>query len=247
MAEETDFDAIVVGAGLAGCVAAYELATAGKAVLVVERGNYAGAKNMTGGRIYAHSLKKIFPDFEKEAPIERKICHERISLMAPDSNFTIDFSSDEMEKEEQASYSVLHAPFDQWLAEKAEDAGAEFIYGIPVEGLIKDDSGKVCGVAAGEDGVALATVDREEAQHVAVELDRPVQVGDEQREAHAGDRASQPGPGTRVRGDQVVHRRGVRRLVAAECRRDQAGHAFTARALAGGRLVATGCGADAAG
>ena len=54
MAEEADFDAIVVGAGIAGCIAAYELAQAGKAVLVVERGNYAGAKNMTGGRIYIH-------------------------------------------------------------------------------------------------------------------------------------------------------------------------------------------------
>ncbi len=158
MAEEADFDAIVVGAGLAGCVAAYELAQAGKAVLVVERGNYAGAKNMTGGRIYIHSLKKVFPDCETEAPLERKICHERISLMAPDSNFTIDFSSDEMEKEDQASYSVLHAPFDQWLAQKAEDAGVEFIYGIPVEGLVKDESGRVRGVKAGEDEITAQVV-----------------------------------------------------------------------------------------
>lgn len=45
---DTDFDAIVVGAGLAGPVAALELARAGKSVLVVERGNFAGAKNMTG-------------------------------------------------------------------------------------------------------------------------------------------------------------------------------------------------------
>ena len=50
-----DFDAIVVGAGCAGSVAAYELAKAGKEVLLIERGNFAGAKNMTGGRIYAHS------------------------------------------------------------------------------------------------------------------------------------------------------------------------------------------------
>ena len=60
-----DFDAIVVGAGLAGSVAAYELAKAGKEVLMVERGNFAGAKNMTGGRLYAHSLKKVFPDSRK--------------------------------------------------------------------------------------------------------------------------------------------------------------------------------------
>ncbi|MGN0059973.1 MAG: FAD-dependent oxidoreductase [Coriobacteriales bacterium] len=153
-----DFDAIVVGAGLAGSVAAYELAKAGKEVLMVERGNFAGAKNMTGGRLYAHSLKKVFPDFEKEAPLERKICHERISLITGDSNFTVDFSSDAMEDESQASYSVLRGPFDQWLASKAEDAGAEAIYGIPVESLIRDESGKVCGIKAGEDEITAEVV-----------------------------------------------------------------------------------------
>ena len=56
---ETDFDIIVVGSGCAGAVAAYTAASAGKSVLVVERGNFAGAKNMTGGRIYSHSLKKV--------------------------------------------------------------------------------------------------------------------------------------------------------------------------------------------
>ncbi len=60
-----DFDAIVVGAGCAGSVAAYELASAGKSVLMVERGNYAGAKNMTGGRIYSHSLKRCSQTLSK--------------------------------------------------------------------------------------------------------------------------------------------------------------------------------------
>lgn len=153
-----DFDAIVVGAGCAGTVAAYELARAGKSVLLVERGNYAGAKNMTGGRIYSHALKEVFPDFEDEAPLERKISHERISLMAPDSNFTIDFSSEDMLISGQDSYSVLRGPFDQWLASKAEDAGAEAIYGIPVESLIKDSSGRVTGIRAGEDEITADVV-----------------------------------------------------------------------------------------
>lgn len=154
----SDFDAIVVGAGCAGSVAAYELARAGKSVLVVERGNYAGAKNMTGGRIYSHALKAVFPDFESEAPVERKITHERISLMAEDANFTIDFTSQAMEQEGQDSYSVLRGPFDQWLAEKAEDAGAEFIYGIAVESLVKDEGGKIVGVRAGEDEITAEVV-----------------------------------------------------------------------------------------
>ena len=139
---EADFDVIVVGAGCAGSVAAYVAASAGKSVLMVERGNYAGAKNMTGGRIYSHSLKEVFPDFEQEAPIERKVTHERIALLDSESMMTIDFTS-----------PVLRGPFDQWLAEKAEEAGAEAIYGIPVEELIKDETGRVVGVRAGEDEI----------------------------------------------------------------------------------------------
>lgn len=146
----SDFDAIVVGAGCAGSVAAYTLAKAGKSALMVERGNFAGAKNMTGGRIYAHSLKKVFPNFEKEAPVERRIMRERISLLDPASNFTIGFTSEAMAQEGKDSYSVLFGPFDQWLAEQTEEAGAEVICGIPVEDLIMDGS-RVLGVVAGED------------------------------------------------------------------------------------------------
>ena len=153
-----DFDAIVVGSGCAGSVAAYELARAGKSVLVVERGTFAGAKNMTGGRIYAHALKEVFPNFEQEAPLERKITHERISMISEDANFTVDFTSEDMKKESQDSYAVLRAPFDQWLAEKAEDAGAEYICGIAVEELLKDEAGKVCGVCAGQDEITADVV-----------------------------------------------------------------------------------------
>ncbi len=48
---EDIFDAIIVGAGLAGSVAALVLAREGAQVLVIERGNSAGAKNVTGGGV----------------------------------------------------------------------------------------------------------------------------------------------------------------------------------------------------
>lgn len=153
-----DFDAIVVGAGCAGSVAALELARAGKSVLMIERGNFAGAKNMTGGRVYAHALRAVFPDNFDEIPFERKVVSERISLMSPDANFTVDFTSDAMRVDGQESYTVLRSTFDQWLAAQAEDAGAEAIYGIAVESLIKDESGAVCGVRAGEDEITADVV-----------------------------------------------------------------------------------------
>lgn len=70
---EDIFDAIIVGAGLAGSVAALVLAREGAQVLVIERGNSAGAKNVTGGRLYAHSLEHIIPGFAESAPVERLI------------------------------------------------------------------------------------------------------------------------------------------------------------------------------
>ncbi|MDR2381052.1 MAG: FAD-dependent oxidoreductase [Bifidobacteriaceae bacterium] len=152
-----DFDAIVVGSGCAGPVAAYELARGGKSVLIVERGNFPGAKNMSGGRLYAHSLRQVFPDFTSSAPLERRITRERISLLAPDSCVTIEASDQAMRTERGESYSVLRARFDPWLAERAEEAGAEAIAGIAVESLLKDGS-RVSGVRAGDDEITADVV-----------------------------------------------------------------------------------------
>jgi len=77
--------------------------------------------------------------------------------MTSDANFTVDFSSDEMLVAGQESYSVLRASLDQWLAEQAEDAGADYIYGIPVEELVKDGD-RVIGIRAGEDEITADIV-----------------------------------------------------------------------------------------
>ena len=46
---EEKFDAIIVGAGLAGSAAALKLAQAGLEVVVIDRGPYPGSKNLSGG------------------------------------------------------------------------------------------------------------------------------------------------------------------------------------------------------
>ena len=52
-------ECIVVGGGLAGLSAAYGLAASGHEVMVLERGDYPGAKNVTGGRLYLKPLQAI--------------------------------------------------------------------------------------------------------------------------------------------------------------------------------------------
>lgn len=154
---EDAFDAIIVGAGLAGCTAAYVLAQAGANVLVIERGNYAGSKNMTGGRIYTHSLEKIIPGFAKQAPLERKISKEKVSFMTANAGVTLDYHAQHPEDPLKESYSILRGKFDQWFMEQAEAQGAQFIAGIRIDEIILQD-GKVIGVQADGDILEANTV-----------------------------------------------------------------------------------------
>ncbi|BDY03883.1 FAD-dependent oxidoreductase [Ferrimonas sp. YFM] len=149
MSEEA-FDTIIVGAGLAGSVAAYVLAQGGADVLVIERGNYPGSKNMTGGRLYGHSLERVIPGFAEEAPIERRVTKEKVSFMTDDSAVTLDYHNGQDQQAVEESYTVLRGEFDQWLAGKAEEVGAQFITGIRVDKVLTRD-GKVVGVEADGD------------------------------------------------------------------------------------------------
>lgn len=153
-----DYDAIVVGAGLAGSTAAYCMAQYGLNVLVVERGDSAGSKNVTGGRLYGHSLEKIFPNFAAEAPVERKVVRERISMMTDESCFTMDFGSEQFKDKASASYTVQRAEFDAWLAGKAEAAGCDVVCPATADDLLKDEQGKVIGILSGEDELTAEVV-----------------------------------------------------------------------------------------
>lgn len=141
------FDAIIVGGGLAGLSASIVMAKAGLEVLLVERGDFCGSKNMTGGRLYGHSLEKIIPNFAEIAPIERKVTKEKISLMTADGSLDIGYGSKKLGAAAQsASYTVLRGKFDQWLSEQAMEAGAEVIPGMLVDALVQDDNGAVIGI-----------------------------------------------------------------------------------------------------
>ena len=145
---EEKFDAIIVGGGLAGSTAAYVLAQQGLEVLLIERGNYAGSKNMTGGRLYAHSLEKLIPNFAQEAPVERRVVKECISMMTDNDAVTMSYHSPRLAETGSDSYVVMRGKFDRWLFEKAEEAGAIATAGIKVDQLMMEDN-RVTGVICG--------------------------------------------------------------------------------------------------
>lgn len=145
---EEKFNAIVVGAGPAGCAAAYALATSGLEVLLLERGQFAGSKNVTGGILYGAVLNKLIPNFWKDAPVERHVNHHITTMLSGESSLSIDFNSLSGSKPPNNGFTVLRARFDQWFARKAEQAGVILASGLRVDDTIRDN-GRVVGIVAG--------------------------------------------------------------------------------------------------
>jgi len=152
------FDAIVVGAGPAGCIVSYLLARAGLKVLTFERGEYPGAKNMFGGVFYSRVLSDLFPNFWEEAPVERHINNWVVAFLSSDASFSLNFKDLGFNQPPYNGFTILRSKFDQWLAQKAQEAGALFMTDTLVEDLIWN-KGKVEGVRVGkEEGEVFANV-----------------------------------------------------------------------------------------
>jgi electron transfer flavoprotein-quinone oxidoreductase len=128
--------------------AAYTLAQEGLEVLVLERGDYAGAKNVTGGRLYLNPIRDMFPDLWKKAPLERFIAREEVAIVAKERSLTMSYCGEELRQEPYQSYSILRAKFDRWLAKQAERKGAMLVTKSRVDDVIIDN-GQVVGVIAG--------------------------------------------------------------------------------------------------
>ncbi|WP_088032734.1 FAD-dependent oxidoreductase [Evansella clarkii] len=139
------FDVIVVGAGPAGTSCAYTSAKNGLKVLLIERGEFPGAKNVMGGILYRKQMEEIIPEFWKEAPLERPVVEQRFWFLDKESMVTTSYKALEWGKEPFNNFTVLRAKFDKWFASKAVEQGAVLINETVVLECIVED-GKVVGV-----------------------------------------------------------------------------------------------------
>ena len=142
------FDVAIVGAGPAGIAAATILARAGVKTIVFERGEYGGAKNVSGGVLYGHDLSRIIPDYEeRKCPIERNIIESRIWYLSRDGGYSLAYQDRIFSGERQYNaFTVGRAKFDRWFAEQARAAGALVVCSTVVTDLLRDDAGRVTGV-----------------------------------------------------------------------------------------------------
>lgn len=140
--EENKTEVIVVGGGPAGISCAITLARAGKQVILIERGKYSGSKNVFGGAIYAQPTREIFPDFEENAPLERKNIEHKYALLGEEDATVISYKK---RHKNPVSYTVIRGKFDRWMADEAKKAGVILVEETVVRELIVQD-GFVKGV-----------------------------------------------------------------------------------------------------
>jgi electron transfer flavoprotein-quinone oxidoreductase len=150
-------DVIIVGGGLAGLSCAYELADSGMTVLVLERGDFSGSKNVTGGRIYLGPIRGYFPDLWKEAPFERHVTKEILTFLGKENSTTLELYSNRFNQEPYPSYTLLRAKFDRWFADVVSEKGVFVIPQKNVDDLIME-GGRVIGVRAGEEEIGADCV-----------------------------------------------------------------------------------------
>jgi electron transfer flavoprotein-quinone oxidoreductase len=164
------FDAIVVGAGPAGTSAALGLARTGAKVLLLERGEYPGAKNMFGGMMaYCPAAEELVPDFWERAPWERAVTKRVVSVVGKGSSSSLVFQAASHSERASAGagsdsdktltgFTLFRPLFDRWYAQQAVAQGVTLLTGCRVEGLLVRD-GAVRGVrVAGGDTIEAPVV-----------------------------------------------------------------------------------------
>jgi electron transfer flavoprotein-quinone oxidoreductase len=126
-------------------------------VLVVERGDYPGSKNVTGGRLYMNPIRQLMPEIWEEAPFERHVTKERLTMLSEDSSITVELRSDEMAKKPYHSYTLIRPVFDKWLSEKAAAVGAAIVPKYKVDGLLSEN-GRIAGIKAEAEDISANVV-----------------------------------------------------------------------------------------
>lgn len=156
------FDAIVVGAGPAGTSAALGLAQRGAKVLLLERGEYPGAKNMFGGMIvYCPAAEQLVPGFWERAPWERAVTKRVLTMTSGGSSTSLVFQAASGSDKPSVgtgstsdrtltAFTLFRPHFDRWFAEQAVAQGVTLVTGCRVQDLLMRD-GVVRGVRVSGD------------------------------------------------------------------------------------------------
>jgi electron transfer flavoprotein-quinone oxidoreductase len=152
-------DVVVVGGGLSGLAAAYHLSASGRQVILLERGDSPGSKNVTGGRMYVEPIRRYLPEIinAKDAPFERVVVKEILVALDDDSSALLEYGNRKWQDRPHQSYTILRSRFDNWFSTKVMEKGGFVIPKRRVDDLLWED-GRVAGVRAGGEDIPARLV-----------------------------------------------------------------------------------------
>jgi electron-transferring-flavoprotein dehydrogenase len=159
--ESMDVDVVIVGAGPGGLAAAIRLrqlsAERGHelAVCVLEKGSEVGAHILSGAVFEPRALDELIPDWKEQgAPLNAPVTEEKFLFLTEKGSVSFPTGLLPAQFQNHGNYAISLGNLCRWLGGQAEALGTEVFPGFAAAEVLYDDSGRVCGVATGDMGVA---------------------------------------------------------------------------------------------
>jgi geranylgeranyl reductase family protein len=124
------YDVVVVGAGPAGCAAAYDLSAAGRSVLLVDQREFPRIKACAGG-VTVKALRALRYSI---APVIREVCSTRVVARDYDRSRTF-------EGEDPLCAMTVRADFDHYCLQQTIARGAQFRVAKKIGTIAEDETG----------------------------------------------------------------------------------------------------------
>jgi electron-transferring-flavoprotein dehydrogenase len=156
-----EFDVVIVGAGPSGLATACRLRQLSTqtgndvSVCVVEKGSEVGAHILSGAVFEPTALNELFPDWkEKGAPLNTAVSDDHIMLLTGEqSGIRVPSLFAPKTMHNEGNYIVSLGNVCRWLADQAQEMGAEIYPGFAAAEILFHEDGRVKGVATGDMGV----------------------------------------------------------------------------------------------
>jgi electron-transferring-flavoprotein dehydrogenase len=159
--ESMEFDVVIVGAGPAGLSSACKLLQLAQehnqeiSVCVVEKGSEVGAHILSGAIFEPTALNELFPDWQAMgAPLNTPVSKDEMHILRNDqAGLALPGFFIPKPMHNEGNYVVSLGNVCRWLAEQAENLGAEVFPGFAAAEVLYHADGSVKGIATGDMGV----------------------------------------------------------------------------------------------